>query len=884
MLNKNTLLSGLLAVSLSTLLSACGGGSSALQTTNTASPTSPHTLTARDLQRVDVLSANTTIQAPVVTSDANTITLSFHSANYRPGMHNQFFLNVDNNAATGFRFQNEAWDNAGTDYIVEDGNLFKSLSNNSSWDWNENVGDVSYSITGGSATGTTISVTIKKSLLEGLGSTIRAGFISRDSNWNVKAFYPISPIMQEYAINGTLPPAGPDTIAPVIKLTGLKTITTLVNHPFADPGANAHDNVDGNLTARIQKSSDVDISKQGTYHIVYSVSDQAGNTSSVTRTVKVVAQIADGITIDGHATEWQDIPALSNTPAGILKATETADTLYIMVQDETRPELDNTQIFIDVDSDSSTGFQFAGDIWNQGGADYMIENDHLDKAKSNSSSWAWDYNVAPIKISRGIDSVFGNVVEVAIPKSSLQGLGSTINIGYVHRDQNWQMNNVVPGSGMVSYSLNTNPPSTDTISANTRHALCNNPDIRTRQALPEGSLLDGYLYNGIKYVAKPESANNYSFWAQENGNNTQIGSFASDYKPALVSINGALFFRTGLRKIDEPRTIWRVKGSSLVVASKYSARYSNQNRYMTATLGSDSNYFWKSSFSPQGPGKTFISYNLSNSLVENKIISKLGSPYIQMHYENSKLYVANTENNVRTISIINDTTKSLEKIGSCGIPELPPEPVTIDVKHALCDNLNSPVAQPTASLENGITYAGKFYKMKQENAENYSLWVTNNNTTVKLQDFPSKGGKPRLISTNGALFFHTLPYDTPARNVRSTWRVDQNNVVTNILQESGRIQSRNSTPNIAFINNDNYFLRNYSSPLSTGTSSIRYNSDSDLVLKTIISFNKNSQSHPKLRMFYKEGKLYEADSGTNGRTIKLLNSATKQFDKVDTCN
>jgi hypothetical protein len=687
MLNKNTLLSGLLAVSLSTLLSACGGGSSALQTTNTASPTSPHTLTARDLQRVDVLSANTTIQAPVVTSDANTITLSFHSANYRPGMHNQFFLNVDNNAATGFRFQNEAWDNAGTDYIVEDGNLFKSLSNSSSWDWNENVGDVSYSITGGSATGTTISVTIKKSLLEGLGSTIRAGFISRDSNWNVKAFYPISPIMQEYAINGTLPPAGPDTVAPVIKLTGLKTITTLVNHPFADPGANAHDNVDGNLTARIQKSSDVDISKQGTYHIVYSVSDQAGNTSSVTRTVKVVAQIADGITIDGHATEWQDIPALSNTPAGILKATETADTLYIMVQDETRPELDNTQIFIDVDSDSSTGFQFAGDIWNQGGADYMIENDHLDKAKSNSSSWAWDYNVAPIKISRGIDSVFGNVVEVAIPKSSLQGLGSTINIGYVHRDQNWQMNNVVPGSGMVSYSLGTTPPVVNTVPPNVKQVLCGSqpPPLTT------GSLEEGITYNNKTYLMKKDDPQNYSLWVTENGISKKIKTFFTDlqnfpsdtagYNPELISTNGALYFSTHPWVNSITTQYWRVNSDNSVDKILEKKYRSTQGVLSTAAHIGDTDYLFITKRFRTGGYRKTLSYKNSANSVQKTILSERttrnNASYaknIEMVYLNNKLYIghnilhysgSSVTSRVRTISLINDATKSLEKIAIC---------------------------------------------------------------------------------------------------------------------------------------------------------------------------------------------------------------------------
>jgi len=653
---NNKLAAGILAVTISTLF-GCGGGSSTPSSSNTSTGSSPHTLNARELQGVDVLSTNPGIESPTVTSNASSITLTFHTTDFSPGQHAQFFLNVDNNAATGFIFDSEAWDKAGTDYIIEDGHLFKSTASDNSWSWNENVGKVEYSLTGGSTQGSTFSVKINKSLLPELSSVIRAGFIHRDADWNVKAFYPNSTLMQEYRINVT-PPAV-DTVAPVIKIIGLKTETVLINTQHADRGAYANDNVDGNITARIQTSSDLDISKTGTYHIVYSVSDQAGNTASVTRTVKVVEQISEGIIIDGHDTEWQSIHALSEAPNGVLKVTENNGKIYIVVRDETRPILDNTQIFIDVDSDSSTGFQFNGDIWNQGGADYMVENDHLDKAKSNSSSWAWDYNVTPIEIVKS-----GNILEMAIPKSALDNLGSTMTIGYVYRDKNWSVNNVVPGSGMVSYTLSTTPP-IDTIPASVKHALCDNPDTRSFQTPPEGSLLDGYLYQGVNYQAKKETGNNYSFWTEENGITKQIGSFVSDYEPTLYSISDALYIKTGLRKRGGPRTIWRASANALVEVTNYSSAH-GPNINMIAAIGSNTDYFWITRPNPQGAGTTFISYKKPDETSYTTLLSKLNfPPYLQMHYENGKLYVANTENNVRSISLINDSTKTLEKIGSC---------------------------------------------------------------------------------------------------------------------------------------------------------------------------------------------------------------------------
>ncbi len=48
--------------------------------------------------------------------------------------HFQYFLDTDNNAATGFSFGQDSWRISGADYLIEDGKLYKSNSNNS-WSW-----------------------------------------------------------------------------------------------------------------------------------------------------------------------------------------------------------------------------------------------------------------------------------------------------------------------------------------------------------------------------------------------------------------------------------------------------------------------------------------------------------------------------------------------------------------------------------------------------------------------------------------------------------------------------------------------------------------------------------------------------------------------------
>jgi hypothetical protein len=61
----------------------------------------------------------------------------------------------------------------------------------------------------------------------------------------------------------------------------------LINTSYTDLGATAMDNKDGNITAKIIRTSAVDSSKVGTYLISYVVSDMAGNKDSITRTVVV---------------------------------------------------------------------------------------------------------------------------------------------------------------------------------------------------------------------------------------------------------------------------------------------------------------------------------------------------------------------------------------------------------------------------------------------------------------------------------------------------------------------------------------------------------------------------------------------------------------------
>ena len=81
-----------------------------------------------------------------------------------------------------------------------------------------------------------------------------------------------------------------DTTEPVIRLVGNAAMTIEAESAFADPGATALDNYDGDITTKIVATGTVNTSRTGTYTVTYNVSDAAGNAAEpAIRTVTVIA-------------------------------------------------------------------------------------------------------------------------------------------------------------------------------------------------------------------------------------------------------------------------------------------------------------------------------------------------------------------------------------------------------------------------------------------------------------------------------------------------------------------------------------------------------------------------------------------------------------------
>jgi hypothetical protein len=78
-----------------------------------------------------------------------------------------------------------------------------------------------------------------------------------------------------------------DRVGPEIELLGEASVSIAAGEQFEDPGATALDDIDGDITDRIEVSGSINSTVVGTQTITYSVADRASNRSSVTRTVTV---------------------------------------------------------------------------------------------------------------------------------------------------------------------------------------------------------------------------------------------------------------------------------------------------------------------------------------------------------------------------------------------------------------------------------------------------------------------------------------------------------------------------------------------------------------------------------------------------------------------
>jgi hypothetical protein len=434
------------AITASVLLTACGGGSDDKKTSAVANE--PVQITSSSWKNTQAKSKQeTSIKSSIEELGRLTgrylVKIDVESSS---GLNNikhwQIILNTDNNPKTGFQYEDDAWSKeSGIDYIIEDGYLYKSTSNDSNWSWklvSEQPVTVSY--LGG------LNLRFSPNLINenGVCKDYKIGFVEFDENWNIDTFFPKANSLLSkktgYCNRSNTPPT--------ITLKGAENMSIPKGSAFIDPGVTALDKEDGDITSQVKtlyfdsnanRVQSIDTSKAGKYHITYQVSDSLGSNDSAFRYITVTEQNV-GIIIDGEKNDWPTNPDINNSNAS-LWVTDSATHLYFMVESNNLGE--NTQVFIDSDDDLKTGYHVevndsTGAIW-RAGADKMIENNYIYSFTGSNDSWEWKWK----DIYRGASIIRkGNILEFSVPKALLKN-SPTINIGFKSIDDNWNDNYTV---------------------------------------------------------------------------------------------------------------------------------------------------------------------------------------------------------------------------------------------------------------------------------------------------------------------------------------------------------------------------------------------------------------------------------------------------------
>ncbi|HEY7772257.1 MAG TPA: immunoglobulin-like domain-containing protein [Marinagarivorans sp.] len=131
-----------------------------------------------------------------------------------------------------------------------------------------------------------------------------------------------------------------DVAPPVITLVGGENLVLAIGEAYTDPGVNATDDIDGDLSADITVGGDaVDTTVEGQYSVTYDVSDAAGNSAvQVVRTVIVdgtapdLALLGDDPTLLSVGDTFEDPGATAtdavdgDVSASVVVAGDTVDT------------------------------------------------------------------------------------------------------------------------------------------------------------------------------------------------------------------------------------------------------------------------------------------------------------------------------------------------------------------------------------------------------------------------------------------------------------------------------------------------------------------------------------------------------------------------------
>ena len=418
-------------ISLSLVIAACGGGN---DKTAMEPIVEPIQLSASSWKKTHNKSLKKTTLTSKIQRRSGKFPYVFQTSvtgtNLTNKKHWQLHIDADNNAKTGYQFDDEAWaQQSGIDYIIEDGYLFKSTANNSSWSWKLlNKKPLNFA-----NTNDRLFISLSPDLIKNTCKQYNIGFISLDENWQIDIFHPKA----NKLLNIKTAYCNAPNSRPTIKLKGESPMLVELGKPFVDPGATASDIEDGDITSKIVTNINVDTTHVGSSNWVkYTVTDNGGVAKLSAQKYRYVT-VADpnkGIVVDGNTDDWAFIPQFTQENGNTIKITDDKDNIYVLITGHNLGK--NTQLFIDSDKNPLTGYSLDRNT----GIDFMVENDSLSRYVGKKYQWSWNYNISRMPFIHKNK----NIVEMAIPRSALNKLVNTPVFSFASIDKDWNVNYFLP--------------------------------------------------------------------------------------------------------------------------------------------------------------------------------------------------------------------------------------------------------------------------------------------------------------------------------------------------------------------------------------------------------------------------------------------------------
>ena len=348
-------------------------------------------------------------------------------------------IDSDNQSTTGYK--PTQWNDGGFDYIVGTvGTLYKTQTNSATFSIQRVGNSIAYR-----KNQHIIEMKIRKSDLD-LEDRFGVAVQGYDNNWNMTAPLPSNGSIARYTHQDEDQGGedeGGDTVAPIITLIGDSEITLNLNETYQELGATATDDVDGEVSVRID--GDVDTSIVGRYTVTYTATDRAGNRTTTTRIVNVVnnnTHIDTELTIDANPNDWSDIDASATSGDTTLKVATDDEYLYLLIT-STNAIDQNSIVLIDSDNQSTTGYKPTQ--WNDGGFDYIVGTvGTLYKTQTNSATFSIQRVGNSIAYRKN-----QHIIEMKIRKSDLD-LEDRFGVAVQGYDNNWNMTAPLPSNGSIA--------------------------------------------------------------------------------------------------------------------------------------------------------------------------------------------------------------------------------------------------------------------------------------------------------------------------------------------------------------------------------------------------------------------------------------------------